>query len=956
MAEHILTTLKKNNDEFASGHPVHATPRLTQKILRQDPQLDLAGILGEFYKEALERRGRRMAAYIGCTAIEKNKTRITQILQNLTLDKQGQRIEASVFQSRLNQLYSTVFTGHPCFSMHPKQSQALGAFFTHLASGQAEDPKYLKELLKTAKLNYRAPNLDEESKQSRHAIEQTHGAIDLVERLAIDVAYQAYPQDWDRITYAPFTVATWIPFDWDGRADIPWNRLMEERLLLQMEMLRDYLLRFEALSKITTAQGQEVMASLIQRVKQTLERLDVHHLFFRKFKQHNPPSSKDLKNLALGINAFYADTDQRVTHPEVLIEPLKKLLASETEIAVRKDLVQLCSRLSNHGITLAHTHFRMNAESVLANLREKLGRSGSNKGDPDKVYRIEVEALLGQAKPVSSNLIDTACSEETIYKQMTMIRQIVDHLDGHSPIRFLIAETESAVVPLTALAYAKELGIDKHIDICPLFEDRNGIDAAEDVVKLLYSTPEYRSYIEARGVAGFQLGYSDSGRYDGQPSAGAYMELVKGLILKQHKRYALDQVDICFFDTHGESPGRGAHPGGITQRIAYNNSGFTQQQAKRQGIKLRSETSWQGGDGYLWHDNVASSLAVLTAVLDHVTQDHRASVKDVYYSGVGQKGALAIYERARTLHSAMAKKESYAGLISTFSALMPLTGSRPVTRDSSSGGRRKLPRAIPHNGVLAQLGIQGNVIYGLGQAVKENHEQYKYLMMHSRAFRMRMALAESALEESDPYILKSYIKLYDPNFWQERARPQTHLDEKETSLEISHHLSGLGWYDQFKPIVNDMIDDYVCFKAARLSLDLKDDPLRDPEHLARRAEQRLAMQAIHGVRQAAIINLFSRAFKVHNFSDRYGQSWEDLMNQIMNYQLDVFDKLEVIFGSQVSRVDTQNLNVLKKSELDLTKTSYLSTRAKVLDPMKSERDTIGLASLTLMHMTPVGTG
>ncbi len=956
MAMNILATLEKNNREFSTGHPVHATPRLTQKFLRQDPPLDLTAILKRFYLEALENRAHRMAQYIGTTNIDQNKETILKTIEALTLDPKNKKITAQQFASRLNNLYSTVFTGHPCFSMNPKQAKALSNHFTHLASGEDENPKSYEALAKTAQLKYQPPNLDEESAQARAAIKNTHAAIDTIEQIAIQVAQKQYPKQWEKINYAPFTIATWIPFDWDGRADIAWNRLMEERILLQIEMLQDYITRLESFSDQLTGPDKKEITRLLSKINDTLSKLNTHHKFFRKHKQKSPPTRQDLETLTKGINAFYADTKSRITHPDTLLEPLQKLLDKKQNKQNKTTLVHLISRLKNHGITLAHSHFRMNAESVIANLREKLNKSSSNKGDPDKVYLIDVEHLLNSAKPVASNLIDTACSEETIYKQMTMIRQIIDHLDSHSPIRFLIAETESAVVPLTALAFAKELGVDKNIDICPLFEDRNGIDAAENIVKLLYANTQYRAYIEARGVAAFQLGYSDSGRYDGQPSAGAYMELVKGLILKQHKRYKLKNVDVCFFDTHGESPGRGAHPSGIKQRIAYNNSGFTINEAQRQGITLRSETSWQGGDGYQWHGTTQSSLAVLTQFLIHLTADHKAATRDPYYKGIGQKGALAIYERARTLHSTMAQKGNYAALISTFSALMPITGSRPVTRDNSSGGKRKLPRAIPHNGILAQLGIQGNVIYGLGSAIKDNVDEYNYLMQNSNEFRARMALAENSLEESDPYILKSYIKLYDPNFWQERARSQSKQDEKTTALEIAHHLSSLGWYDNFKPIVNDMIDDYVSLKESRLALNLKDDPLRDPAHLKARDKQKLNMQAVHGIRQAAIINFFSRAFKIHNFSDRYDINWEDLMNQIMNFDPDVFDKLEIIFGSQISQIDIRGLGVLKKSELDLKKTVYLSTRANVMDPMKEQRETITLASKTLMHMTPVGTG
>ena len=52
------------------------------------------------------------------------------------------------------------------------------------------------------------------------------------------------------------------------------------------------------------------------------------------------------------------------------------------------------------------------------------------------------------------------------------------------------------------------------------------------------------------------------------------------------------------FNTHGESIGRGGHPGTLNQRMDYIMSPWVMDRFRRHNIALTHEFSFQGGDGF----------------------------------------------------------------------------------------------------------------------------------------------------------------------------------------------------------------------------------------------------------------------------------------------------------------------------------------------------------------------
>ena len=92
---------------------------------------------------------------------------------------------------------------------------------------------------------------------------------------------------------------------------------------------------------------------------------------------------------------------------------------------------------------------------------------------------------------------------------MMTVAQIVKHIDGSIPVRFLIAETESGYTLLAALWLARLFGVEQHVEISPLFETAEALEQGATVLEEALRSPHYRDYLKKTGKLALQFGYSD---------------------------------------------------------------------------------------------------------------------------------------------------------------------------------------------------------------------------------------------------------------------------------------------------------------------------------------------------------------------------------------------------------------------------------------------------------------
>ena len=86
------------------------------------------------------------------------------------------------------------------------------------------------------------------------------------------------------------------------------------------------------------------------------------------------------------------------------------------------------------------------------------------------------------------------------------------------------------------------------------------------------------------------------------------------------------------FNTHGESNGRGSHPGTLTQRMDYIMSPWVFERFRSHKIALTHEFSFQGGDGFMWFGDDLLGEASLMQLLCARFKATEDATRDEFYN------------------------------------------------------------------------------------------------------------------------------------------------------------------------------------------------------------------------------------------------------------------------------------------------------------------------------------
>ncbi len=93
-----------------------------------------------------------------------------------------------------------------------------------------------------------------------------------------------------------------------------------------------------------------------------------------------------------------------------------------------------------------------------------------------------------------------AAERASAARLMMTIAQILKHVDGTHPVRFLIAETETGYTLLAALWLAQHFGIGDRVEITPLFETASALEQGVHVIEDALRSPHWRAYLKRTGA------------------------------------------------------------------------------------------------------------------------------------------------------------------------------------------------------------------------------------------------------------------------------------------------------------------------------------------------------------------------------------------------------------------------------------------------------------------------
>lgn len=858
-------------------------------------------------------RASRLGRYLGEAAPEANEAKLEALVEGLATGPDGSPVPFESFRAQAErEIFGIVITAHPTFNLSAPHMQALAC----LATGRDEKGKPLAPAGREALVRRlaTAPHVPEEMTLEREhglsldAIANIQAALRTLYRAVLRVARRRYPEQWTGLRPRLLTVASWVGYDLDGRSDIRWSDTLAKRLLVQQRQLRFYLAEIKAVR--TAAPDLEdlrhTLALIESRLALALNQVTDEVTVF------GGGQAADMKQLRTTAKRMAEGLPLRLVDAAEAIEFLDRAvrlaagLEGDKALAVVERLAVLRAELATLGLGMAHTHVRINATQVHNAIRKQVGLETAP-DDPRyrQSYLTTLTELLDRVEPVSINFGSIVAERTSAKRLFMLVATMLRYADRTAPIRFLIAETESAFTVLTALYYAKLFGVEDRLDISPLFETERALEVGSRVIEQLLDNPHYRDYVRARGRLCIQTGYSDAGRYLGQTPAGASIERLRLRILRLFTRHGLSGVQLVIFDTHGESIGRGGHPGGFRDRLAYVSPPATLAFAAKHGVELKQEVSFQGGDGFLYFMTPASALAAVTRIMEYMLGSYvqapallakDAGQPDPEHDRFYAEGDYIreFFTTVKTFQVGLVQDPNYGALLAAFGTnLLYPSGSRAIKRqhdgapDESAETMAAQFRAIPHNAILQQLGLAANSLSGVGEAIDRDPERFRSLYAASPRFRELLGMVQHAVSIACPEALKAYVDTLDSGHWLARAARTTDPVEADELRAVAALLEESPTHSRLIRVFRKLYRDYGLLvqqlgKAGAL-------PPADPE-------LRTGIQVLHAVRLALTHEIYRHATHVPQFSSQHGITRKRLVTRLLH--LDVpwgLDTLANIF-------------------------------------------------------------
>ena len=840
-------------EEDPFGNPVllvalAITRRMDLGQLTEDA---ISGLIRHLRDAAFAARAERLAAYVGGVDQQRNDASLARLAHTLLRpDPNDSPVRWAEYRALVERSrFAAVFTAHPTFSIPRDVGRALAEQASRRPGETAP--------------SHRPPpiTLEEEFAQAAAAIANGRDAIDRFNTALIEVARTAWPDRWTELTPRPVILSSWVGYDTDGRTDIGWW----DTLRLRLEMKRLQLARLHG-----QVAGVEALAA---RVRQAIDTIT---------EQINAcPDSHDPPKVAAFAHALIGGRETAMTSPD----PLLPLFATAIAAAGPEDKLKLAvarAGIVSHGLALAHTHTRLNAAQLHNVVRQRLGIA-----DPpeDPAHRralfSAINAALDSVRPIPVDFGALLAEQASAAKLMMTVAQIVKHVDSSVPVRFLIAETETGYTLLAALWLAKLFGIEKQIEISPLFETASALEHGATVLDEALRSPHYREYLKTTGRLALQFGYSDSGRYVGQLAASYLIERLRLKIGETLAKHDISGVEVILFDTHGESIGRGAHPGSLSDRLRYLSPTASRQALNRAGLAVREESAFQGGDGYLLFGTPELASATITRIAEQTYHPAAGPIEDPVYAA--PDFSADFFATIRAGMEALVEDTGYGAILGAFGpSLLDRTGSRPSARQTdgvASAARIRHPRelrAIPNNAILQQLGWCANTLQGLGAAAARHPETFADMKENSRRFHRALDLASHALAHSNIDVLRAVIATLDPGTWLDRAAHTRLPGRRDALVSVARALERLDIWADAQSMFRRISADHLALRVA----------WPDAPHMATREI------LLHALRLALIHRIWLLATEISDFSPRHGVTRPVLEAAIL--RLDIEASLQLL--------------------------------------------------------------
>lgn len=454
-------------------------------------------------------------------------------------------------------------------------------------------------------------------------------------------------------------------------------------------------------------------------------------------------------------SVFYSKGELYITLDELKqkISEVRDIVYEKHESLYIDKIDEFISRINLFGFHFAGLDMRQNSkihDAVFAELSGlvKLPK-GYNELDEDK----KVAALHKLKDTVEVATIQDEQARQTL-ESIEAMRKIQELNGEQGSNRYIISNSECLLNVLELLAMFEMTGWkNPPVDIVPLFETVDDLEAAPEIMQKLYTDKKYAAHLKRRGnKQTIMVGFSDGTKDGGYLMANWGIFKAKEELTRVARE---NQIDIVFFDGRGGPPARG---GGKTHKF-YASQGPTIENREIQ-ITIQGQT-------------ISSNFGTLDTCRFNLENMLSAGITN----GVFNKDKKQLTQKQHTLINQMAKLSyqkyldfkghskfvPYLDKMSTLNYYAKTNiGSRPSKRSKSKELDFNDLRAIPFVGSWSQLKQNVPGFFGLGTALahfekEKKWEEIKDLYTESLFFRTLIENSMMSLSKSF-FPLTAYMK------------------------------------------------------------------------------------------------------------------------------------------------------------------------------------------------------
>jgi len=483
-------------------------------------------------------------------------------------------------------------------------------------------------------------------------------------------------------------------------------------------------------------------------------------------------------------SVFYSRGEIYITHDEfksVLIN-IKKIIKDEHQSLYLDEIDLLLNKLNLFGFHFATLDIRQNSRIHKAVFQEIVDKEKSL--FPINYTQLSEKEKIEILSKVSSSLTESDFENEITKSTVSSIHAMKTIQEKNGELgcnRYIISNNESALNVMETFAMFGLCGWkNPSVDIIPLFESVDDLQAADKIMEQLYTNSAYKNHLETRNnIQTVMLGFSDGTKDGGYLMANWSIYKAKQTLTAISRKYG---VKVLFFDGRGGPPARG---GGKTHKF-YASMGSTIENQQIQ-VTVQGQT-------------ISSNFGTLDSCRYNLENLLSAGATNQLFSKgenvLSETDNGVLDELSQLSYDKYLKFKQHPKFIPYLEKMSTLNyyaktniGSRPSKRNKSDQLDFNDLRAIPFVGSWSQLKQNVPGFFGVGTALKqfeETNEWEKVTQLYQNSLFFKTLIENSMMSLSKSFFpLTAYMQKDEEfgEFWQ--IIHDEYLETKRLLLKLS---------------------------------------------------------------------------------------------------------------------------------------------------------------------------